>query len=187
MLVLHYHPFASYCQKALVALYELDVSFDRHLVEGEEGRAEHIRLWPMGGMPVLVDPEAGEVLPESSIVMDYVDAFAAERPRLLPADRRAALEVRRWDRFFDAHVQTPMQAIVADRLRPGDARDPTGVETARSTLDTAYGVLQEHLAGRDGWIAADDFSLADCSAAPALFYGRAVHGWDAGAHPEMTA
>ena len=187
MLVLHYHPFASYCQKALVALYELDVPFDRHLVEGEEGRAEHIRLWPMGGMPVLVDPEAGEVLPESSIVMEYVDAFAAERPRLLPDDRRAALEVRRWDRFFDAHVQTPMQAIVADRLRPEDARDPTGVEAARRTLDTAYGVLQEHLAGRDGWIAADGFSLADCSAAPALFYGRAVHGWDAGAHPAITA
>jgi len=141
----------------------------------------------MGGMPVLVDPEADEVLPESSIVMEYVDAFAAERPRLLPGDRRAALEVRRWDRFFDAHVQTPMQAIVADRLRPEDARDPTGVETARRTLDTAYGVLQEHLAGRDGWIAGDDFSLADCSAAPALFYGRAVHGWDAEAHPAITA
>ena len=63
MLVLHYHPFASYCQKALVALYELDVPFERHLVEGEEGRAEHVRLWPMGGMPVLVDRDAGEVLP----------------------------------------------------------------------------------------------------------------------------
>ena len=188
MLVLHYHPFASYCQKALVALYELDVPFDRHLVEGEEGRAEHIRLWPMGGMPVLVDPEAGEVLPESSIVMEYVDAFAAEQPRLLPRDRRAALEVRRWDRFFDAHVQTPMQAIVADRLRPEDARDATGVETARRTLDTAYGVLQEHLAGRDGSGSRPTTSRSPTARpAPALFYGRAVHAWDADAHAAITA
>ena len=187
MLVLHYHPFASYCQKALVALYELDVPFERHLVEGEEGRAEHVRLWPMGGMPVLVDPEAGEVLPESSIVMEYIDAFAARQPRLLPADRRAALEVRRWDRFFDTHVQTPMQKIVGDLLRPEDGRDPTGVEMARGTLDTAYGVLHDHLAGRDGWVAGGDFSLADCSAAPALFYGRAVHRWDTDACPAITA
>ena len=139
MLVLHLHPFASYCQKALIALYELDVPFERHLVEGEEGRAEHVRLWPMGGMPVLVDRDAGEVLPESSIVMEYVDAFAAERPRLIPGDPRTALEVRRWDRFFDAHVQTRCRRSwpTACAPRTHATRPASRRRGARSTPPTA--------------------------------------------------
>jgi glutathione S-transferase len=187
MLVLHYHPFASYCQKALVALYELDLPFERHLVEGEEGRAEHTRLWPMGGMPVLVDDDAGRVLPESSIVIEYLDTFVAGRSELVPADPAASLEVRRWDRFLDTYVANQMQTIVVDVLRAQGDRDPVGVQAARATLDTAYGVLEEQLSEREGWIARDTFSLADCGAGPALFYARAVHRWDADACPAITA
>jgi glutathione S-transferase len=187
MLVLHYHPFASYCQKALVALYELDLPFERHLVEGEEGREELVRLWPMGGIPVLVDDDAGRVLPESSIVIEYLDAVVARRSLLVPADPAASLEVRRWDRFLDTYVANRMQTIVGDLLRPEGDRDPVGVQAARATLDTAYGVLEQQLAGRDGWVAGHTFSLADCGAGPALFYTRAVHRWDPDACPAITA
>ena len=119
MLVLHYHPFASYCQKALVALYELDLPFERHLVEGEEGREELVRLWPMGGIPVLVDDGAGRELPESSIVVESLDTFVAGRSLLVPADPAASLEVRRWDRFLDTYVANRMQTIVRRRRRRG--------------------------------------------------------------------
>ena len=187
MLVLHYHPFASYCQKALVALYELDVPFDRHLVEGEEGRAEHVRLWPMGGMPVLVDPEAGEVLPESSIVMEYVDAFAAERPRLLPATggprSRSGAGTASSTRTSRPRCRRSSPTACAPRtraIRPASRR-----RGARSTPPTAS--CRSTSPGATAGSPRDDFSLADCSAAPALFYGRAVHGWDADAHPAITA
>src|SRR3954470_19621989 len=108
MLVLHYHPFASYCQKVLVALYELELPFERKLIEDDADRAALRELWPLGGMPVLVDDEAGKVVPESSIVMEYLDTFVAPEPRLLTGD---VLAVRRWDRFFDLYVETPMQKI----------------------------------------------------------------------------
>jgi glutathione S-transferase len=163
-LVLYEHPFASYCQKVLIALYELDVPFERRIVEGEEGRAEVAALWPMASIPVLRDGDL--TLPESTAIIEYV------APAVVP-DLRARL----WDRFFDNHVATPMQRIVAEQLRPADAKDPYGVTEARATLDTAYGVLDTHLADAP-WAAGDDaFTLADCAAAPALFYTRAVHRW----------
>jgi glutathione S-transferase len=170
-LVLYQHPFASYCQKALIALYELDLPFRSHIVEGEEGRAELAAVWPMASIPVLRDDAAGLTLPESTTIIEYVNALAGGS--LVPGD---GLQARLWDRFFDNHIATPMQKIVADRLRPADAKDPVGVSDARAALDTAYGVLDTHLADSP-WAAGEDFTLADCAAAPALFYTRAVHRW----------
>ena len=164
-LVLHQHPFASYCQKVLIALYELDVPFESRIVEGEEGRAELAALWPMATIPVLRDDAADLTLPESTTIIEYV------APALVPD-----LQARLWDRFFDNHISTPMQKIVADQLRPADAKDPHGVGEARAELDTAYGVLDAQVASH-GWAAGDAFTVADCAAAPALFYTRAVHRW----------
>jgi len=163
-LVLHQHPFASYCQKVLIALYELDVPFESRIVEGEEGRAELAALWPMATIPVVQDGSL--TLPESTTIVEYV------APALVPD-----LQARLWDRFFDNHISTPMQKIVADQLRPADAKDPHGVGEARAELDTAYGVLDAQVASR-GWAAGDAFTVADCAAAPALFYTRAVHRWN---------
>ena len=162
-LVLYQHPFASYCQKVLIALYELDFPFESRIVEGEEGRAELAALWPMATIPVVQDGSL--TLPESTTIVEYV------APALVPD-----LQARLWDRFFDNHISTPMQKIVADQLRPADAKDPHGVGEARAELDTAYGVLDAHVASR-GWAAGDAFTVADCAAAPALFYTRAVHRW----------
>lgn len=184
-LVLHEHPFASFCQKVLIALYELDLPFSTHLVDGLEGRAELARLWPMASIPVLCDAYADLVIPESTTIIEHLDDVAAGGPRLIPADRGQALQARLWDRFFDQHVATPMQKIVGDRLRPAGRNDPEGVVQARHTLDTAYAVLDAQLAQRP-WAADAAFTLADCAAAPALFYTRAVHRWDEGEQGNVT-
>jgi glutathione S-transferase len=177
-LVLHQHPFASYCQKVLIALYELDLPFSTHLVDDADDRSElAASLWPMGSIPVLRDESADLTLAESTTIIEYLDDVAADGSRLIPADLGEALQARLWDRFFDQHVATPMQKIVGDSLRPEGRSDPEGVGEARSTLDTAHAVLDAHLADRT-WATGATFTLADCAAAPALFYTRAVHRWD---------
>src|SRR4051794_37590863 len=175
-LVLFQHPFASYCQKVLVALYELDLPFATHLVEGEEGRAELARLWPLAGMPVLRDEDAGLTLPESTTIIEYLDRLAGG-PALLPAEAGAALEARLWDRVADQHLSTPMQKIVGDELRPDGGRDPVGVAEARRALDVAYGVLDAQGARRP-WAAGGAVTVADCAMFPPLFYLRAIHRWE---------
>jgi glutathione S-transferase len=181
-LTLHQHPFASYCWKALIALYELDISFEPKLVEDQDDRDELARLWPMGGIPVLVDDQAGLALPESTTIIEYLDR---DHGRLVPRDADAALRPRLWDRIFDAHVMTPMQKIVADSLRPDDAKDPFGVSQARATLDTAYGLANARL-GHVEWAGGDAFTVADCAGAASLFYARVVHRWDEQALPDLT-
>jgi glutathione S-transferase len=183
-LTLHEHPFASYCWKPLIALYEREVAFTPHLVGGEEGRAQLAALWPMAGMPLLVDDAAELVLPESTPIIEYLDAFGTAPP-LIPAGPTAAREARLWDRLSDAYIMTPMQKIVADALRPPGREDPEGVEQARATLDQAYALLDDRLTGRTH-LAGEPFTLADCAAAPALFYARLVHRWDESRHGELT-
>jgi glutathione S-transferase len=177
-LVLHEHPFASFCQKPLVALYELDLAFEARIVEGD--RRELAELWPPAKIPVLRDETTGLTLPESTTIIEYLDGLAG--PKLVPAD---ALQARLWDRFHDQYVAVPMQKIVGDSLRPEGRSDPEGVDEARRTLDTAYGVLDAQLAG-NAWTAGAAFTLADCAAAPALFYARVVHRWDDGQRPNLA-
>jgi glutathione S-transferase len=175
-LTLHEHPFAAYCWKALIALYERNLPFEPQIVLDDADRARLAELWPMASIPVLVDDEAGITLPESSPIVEYLDGLG-EASRLVPQDPAAALQARLWDRVFDGHVMTPMQKIVGDSLRPEGRGDPQGVVEARATLDRAYALLDAHLAG-SGWAAGPEFTLADCAAAPALFYARIVHRWD---------
>ena len=175
-LTLYEHPFAAYCWKALIALDELGLPYERRLVEDEEARARLGELWPLASIPVLVDDAAGLTLPESTTIVEYLDGLAAGA-RLVPADPGAALQARLWDRIIDGHVMTPMQKIVGDSLRPEGRGDPHGADEARAALDRAYAVLDSELAG-GGWIAGPAFTLADCAAAPALHYARVVHRWD---------
>ncbi len=171
---LYAHPFSSYCQKVLIALYENDTAFEfRMLAPGhEQNLAEHAALWPLERMPVLVD--GGRTVVESSIIIEYLGQRHPGPVRLISDDPPAALDVRMMDRFFDNYVSTPMQRIVFDSIRePGD-RDPSGVADARKTLDTAYRWLEDAMKERE-WAASGAFSLADCAAAPALFYADWVH------------
>ena len=174
-LALHSHPLASFCQKVLVALYENGTPFDHVMVDhgDPESRARLFALWPVGKIPVLHDIAAGRILPETSIIIEYLDAqFPGARP-MLPAGEAERLEARLWDRIFDCHVQEPMQRIVAERMRPGGEKDPRGAREARALLLKAYALIDARMAGRV-WAVGDRFSLADCAAAPALFYAGAV-------------
>ena len=184
VLTLHMHPLASYCWKVLVALYEARTPFRTLQIDGvPKDDPAYSALWPMARMPLLQDGEG--VVPETSIIIEYLQAHHPGSAVLIPADRDAAREVRLWDRFFDLYVHTPMQKFVSDRLRPEGAKDPVGVEEARATLDTAYAMLDRRMAERT-WAADDAFSMADCAAMPPLFYADAVHPYRA-AYPALAA
>lgn len=170
--VLYGHPFSSYTQKVLIALYEHDLAFEWRVLDGPRAFAELAGLWPIGLMPVLVD--AGTTVAESSIIVEHLDLGVDGDARLLPADPRQALAARFLDRFFDHYVMTPLQKLVGDRLRPEGERDPRGVADARGRLDGAYAWLDRELAGRT-WATGGRFGLADCAAAPALFYADWAH------------
>jgi glutathione S-transferase len=173
-LQLYAHPFSSYCQKVLTALYENGTPFEYRALMPETPQAmrELMEIWPMKRFPVLVDGERPVM--ESTVIIEYLGLFHPGPVRLLPEDPRAALEVRWMDRFFDNYVSTPLQKIVVDAMRGEHERDPRGVADARAMLDTSYAYLDRLMATRE-WAAGDHFSLADCGAAPFLFYADWSH------------
>lgn len=173
---LYFHPLSSFCQKVLTALYENDTPFERDVVNFMDPKAdeEFRKIWPIRRFPVLRDEARGKLVPESTTVIEYLDRHFPGRTRLIPADPDAADETRFMDRFFDLYVHIPMQKIVTDRLRPAGNNDPFGVEQAKELIATAYGVLEERLAGRE-WANGAGFSMADCAAAaPLRFAGMMV-------------
>lgn len=174
-LTLHYHPLSSFCWKVLIPLYENGTPFKTVLVNlgDPASRAPFVALWPMGKFPVLQDQARGETVPESSAIIDYLDCYYAGAVHFTPADSELARRTRLWDRFLDLHIHLPMQKITGDRNRPADQRDPLGVAQARQQISDAYRIFERELATRD-FAAGDAFSLADCAAAPALYYGNKV-------------
>lgn len=185
MLELFAHPFSSYCQKALIALYENETPFDFRMIDPDhaENAAAWAGLWPLRRFPVLRDE--GVTVVEASIIIEHLDIHHPGPSRMIPADPRAALACRMLDRVFDNYVMTPMQRFVIDAMRPPEQRDPHGVEQAGSLLETAYAWLDHELAGRE-WAIGGDFSLADCAAAPSLFYADWVRPIGA-AHANLRA
>lgn len=175
-LTLYSHPLSSYCHKVLIALYENATPFSYRTLDSAEVVAELKELWPIGRFPVLVDD--GRPVFESSVIIEHLALHHPGPVKLLPDDPRAALEVRLMDRVFDNYVSTPQGRIVFDCIRPEDKHDPLAVTEARAQLDTAYRWLDAKLAGRE-WAAGDNFSLADCAAAPALLYAHWTHAIDA--------
>lgn len=174
-LKLYMHPLASFCQKVLIALYENDTPFEPHIVDlGDAAASAALKaLWPMGKMPVLRDDARDRTIAESSIIIEYVDQHHPGANRLIPADPERALQARFGDRFYDIYVHEPMQKIVTDRLRPAGKNDPHGVEQARALMQTAYGMIEQAMQSRT-WSAGDAFTIADCAAAPALFYANKI-------------
>jgi glutathione S-transferase len=168
-LTLYMHPLSSYCHKALIALYENGTPFTPHVVNlgDPESAAAFKEVWPVGRFPVLADGE--RIVPESTTIIEYLVRHHPGRVALIPADADAAAEVRAVDRFYDLNVHTPMQKIIGDRIRPADNKDPFGVEQARAALTTALDLAERQISSQR-WAAGDDFSMADCAAAPPLFY-----------------
>jgi len=168
------HPFSSYTMKALIALYENETPFDFRMLGPDHpgNAAELARRWPIAKFPLLVDGKTSVF--ETSAIIEHLAAFHAGPVTLIPTDPKAAVPVRMLDRVFDNYVMGPMQAIVADALRPERDRDPTGVAKARTALDTIYAWLDLTLRGRH-WALGNVFTLADAAAAPALFYADWAH------------
>jgi glutathione S-transferase len=179
-LTLHYHPLASFCWKALIALYENDIPFAPNIVDLRNAteRAALLKLWPVGKFPVLYDEARDQAIPESSIIIEYLDQHYPGRTRFIPSSDDLALQTRLRDRFFDLYVHLPMQKIIGDRLCPEGSKDPHGVEGARAQLRTSYGIIETQIAG-SAWAMGDQFTLADCAALPALFYGNSVEPFPA--------
>ncbi|RVD19955.1 glutathione S-transferase family protein [Mesorhizobium sp. M4B.F.Ca.ET.017.02.2.1] len=174
-LTMHLHPLASFCWKPLIALYENGTPFDVVIVDlgNEQSRAAILRLSPAGKMPVLRDEARGQTVPESTIVIEYLAVHYPGPTALIPADADLARQVRTADRFYDFYVQEPMQKIVGDRLRPQGQTDPFGVEQARAQLRASYAIVETEMQSRI-WAVGETFTMADCAAAPALFYANKV-------------
>lgn len=185
-LTLYYHPFSSFCQKVLIALYEGGIAFEPHLVDlgDAESRAAFEQLWPLAKFPVLRDEGSGLVLPESSVIIDYLAQRFPAAASLIPAEPEAALRARMLDRIFDGYVSMQLTKVVIDALRPDGGKDPIGVEQAKATIATAYDWLDRELP-EGGWAVGEGFTLADCSAAPALFYANIAVPF--AGHPRLEA
>jgi glutathione S-transferase len=172
MLKLYYHPLSSFCWKATIALYENDTPFEKvvvHLNE-EKSRAAFLEIWPIGQFPVIKDEARDWMVPESSIIIEYLDQHYPGRTRFIPADPDRARQVRMRDRFFDLHVQVPMQHIMDDRWRKAEDKDPILVGKMRTRITAALGMIEEDVG--PNWAMGDDFTMADIAAMPALFYAN---------------
>ncbi|MCV3207832.1 glutathione S-transferase family protein [Mesorhizobium sp. YC-39] len=174
-LTMHLHPLASFCWKPLIALYENGTPFASVVVDlgNEQSRAAFLKLSPTGKMPVLRDEALNQTVPESTIVIEYLNAHYPGPVEMIPADIDLARQVRLADRFYDFYVQEPMQKIVGDRLRPEGKTDPFGVEQARAQLRGSYAIIEQEMQAQT-WAVGEAFTMADCAAAPALFYANKV-------------
>ena len=183
-LLLHYHPLSSFCHKVLIALYENATPFEFRCVWPESAHtAEWLRRWPLRKFPLLLDGERQFV--ETSIIIEHLQLAHPGEVRLLPADPAAALGVRFLDRFFDLHVMNAMQHAVDGALTGDPVKRSDGRAIAEDKLERAYAWLEGELAGRT-WATGDDFTLADCAAAPSLFYADWTHPIGAG-YPVLRA
>jgi glutathione S-transferase len=180
-LTLHYHPLSSFCWKVLVALYENDTPFTPNSVNlgDPDERAALRKHWPLVRFPVLQDTARNEIVPESTIIIDYLDRHYDGHTAFIPADADLARQTRLRDRFLDLYVHLPTQKIIGDRLRPAGAKDPHGVAEARAQLLLSYDVIEAQMA-RGPWAMGEAFTLADCAAWPALYYGNMVEPFGPG-------
>jgi glutathione S-transferase len=171
MLTLYEHPFALYCQKVLIAFNEEGVAYDVLEEQRDFDRAQLAELWPPASIPVLRDGD--QVIGETSIIIEHVAGA-----RLVPT-----LEARKWDRLSDQYVSDAVQAVVFDTIE--QRFDEGAIARAHGKLDIAYGMFEAQLAQHE-FLAGDAFTIADCAAAPGLFYALAIHPWDEAAHPHLT-
>ena len=187
LLTLHFHPLASFCWKALIALYENDTPFAPNMVDlgNTADRAALLKLWPIGKFPVLRDDARDQTVPESSIIIEYLDRHYPGRTQFIPADPDLAWQTRLRDRFYDLYLHLPMQKIMGDRLRAEGKKDPHGVEEAREQLQTSYRMIEAQMSVGT-WATGETFGLADCAAMPPLFYGNMVEPFG-DAHKKVTA
>ncbi|HLL26842.1 MAG TPA: glutathione S-transferase family protein [Xanthobacteraceae bacterium] len=186
-LTLYFHPLSSFCQKVLIALYENGTPFKPEIVNlfDEASSAAFKKMWPIGKFPVLRDEAKDRIIPESSIIIEYLQQHYPGKTRFVPNDAELARQMRFRDRFFDLHLNVPMQKIVTDRLRPAGKNDTYGVEDARRRLQIGLELTDKSMAAKT-WAMGDEFSMADCAAAPPLFFANLVMPFEK-THPNAAA
>ncbi len=187
MLTLYYHPLSSFCWKVLIALYENEISFTPHLVNlGEkESRENFLKIWPIGQFPVLQDVERNQIIPQSTVIIEYLHLYYPGPSKLLPENLDLALECRRWNEFLDDYIHVQMQKVVSNSIRSKEEIDILGEAQSRKFILKAYDILEERMKKQD-WMIGDCFSMADCAAAPALFYGNKVEPFEQ-TYPNLAA
>ena len=184
---LYHHPVSSYSQKALMAFYEKGIDFEPAVVNlmTPEGRAEYSKINPLEKIPFLKDEARDWAVPESSIIIEYLeDTFPDKGTRLIPTDKTLARQTRFLDRMFDLYLNDQVQKVLFDKMKPEEKRDPAGVETAKKRLHAFYSLMDKDM-GKRTWAIGDDFSMADCAAASPLFYAKNVYPYDD--HPNIVA
>ncbi|MGH8263616.1 MAG: glutathione S-transferase family protein [Steroidobacterales bacterium] len=185
-LKLYMHPLSSYCHKALIALYENGTPFQAMRVDDASVGAEFRKMWPVGRFPVLRDDSRDAMIPESTIIIEYLALHYPGKVKLIPDDPDLARKVRMRDRFFDNYLHAPTQKFAFDSLRPKDKRDAYGVDEARAMYRTALDMVETAMAGSQ-WALGDTFTMADCAAAPPLFYGNRFFGSFRSSHKNTAA
>jgi glutathione S-transferase len=170
-LTFYFHPLSSYCHKALIALYENGTTFEPHIVDlgDPKANADFKAIWPIGKFPVLRDDANGRTIPESSIVIEYLQQHYPGKTSFIPKDAEQAQETRMRDRLFDLYLHLPMQKVIGDRMRPDGKKDPHGVAEAKAQIQVSLRMLDALMEKRT-WAIGEVFTMADCSAAPSLFY-----------------
>lgn len=183
---LYYSPVSSYSMKTVMAFHEKNAPFEPMIVNlmDPAARADFAKINPFGKVPFLVAGGEGRDTPESSVIIEYIDGAVTGGQKLIPDDPALARKVRCMDRVFDLYVNEPMQKIFFDGMRPSGKNDPFGVEQAHNRLETTFAFLDKELANKT-WAIGDTFSMADCAAAPSLFYAQKVHPFDA--HKNVVA
>lgn len=185
-LKLYFHPLSSYSHKALIALYENDIAFERRPVDNAQYAAELKALWPIARFPVLRDDARDWTVPEASIIIEYLAQHYPGPVKIVPEDADRARQVRLRDRFFDNYLHAHVQKFAFDHMRPEGTRDAYGVEQAKAQYFVALDMVEQSLAGKT-WAMGDDFTMADCAAAPPLFYGNRFFGPFRASHPAAAA
>jgi glutathione S-transferase len=185
-LQLFLHPLSSYCHKVLIAFYENDIAFEAKRVDDPDVAREWETLSPLRKFPLLRDSKHDRIVPESTIIIEYLQSHHPGRVKLIPDDPDLAWQVRLRDRFFDNYLHTAMQTFAGDHLRPKDRRDPYGVDQARVMFTRALAVVDAEMAHKS-WAMGDTFTMADCAAAPAIYYGNRFFGPFRQTHPNALA
>ena len=168
-LKLYLHPLSSFCWKVLIPLYEAEIPFEPVMVDlmDPAKRAEYLKLSPFAKIPTLVDGDT--VVNETSIMIEYLAQKFPKAASLLPKDPVEALTVRALDRVFDLYIGRGLGKVAGDRLRPADKRDPIAIGMVMNDMKTALAIVERDMASRT-WAAGETFTMADCAAAPSLFY-----------------
>lgn len=177
-LTLLMHPLSSFCQKTLIALYENDIPFETKVIHLEDpaSRSELTALWPLGKFPVLKDEQQNRetrIVPETSVIIEYLQHYYPGKSKLISDDFEIRSKAQLADRIYDLYVNVPVGRIVTDKFRPAGKNDSQGVEEAKALIETAYAVIDKDMAHRT-WAAGEEFTIADCAAAPALFFANKI-------------